>query len=62
MQKVVSLSPYVLANQKAGKYNRDKEESMGSLRKILPEAVSEAVEEAFLGKLQANIVAAPDNL
>jgi len=62
MQKVVSLSPYVLATQKAGKYNRDKEESMGSLQKILPEAVSEAVEEAFLGKLQSKIFAGASNL
>jgi hypothetical protein len=35
---------------------------MGSLQKILPEAVSEAVEEAFLGKLQAKIFAGADNL
>jgi hypothetical protein len=35
---------------------------MGSLRKILPEAVSEAVEEAFLGKLQAKIFAGASNL
>jgi len=35
---------------------------MGSLQKILPEAVSEAVEEAFLGKLQAKIFAGANNL
>jgi L-2-amino-thiazoline-4-carboxylic acid hydrolase len=35
---------------------------MGSLQKILPEAVSEAVEEAFLGKLQAKILAGANNL
>jgi hypothetical protein len=35
---------------------------MGSLQKILPEAVSEAVEEAFLGKLQAKISAGANNL
>jgi hypothetical protein len=35
---------------------------MGSLQKILPEAVPEAVEEAFLGKLQAKIFAGAYNL
>ena len=35
---------------------------MGSLQKILPEAVSETVEEAFLGKLQAKIFAGANNL
>jgi hypothetical protein len=35
---------------------------MGSLQKILPEAVSEAVEEAFLSKLQAKIFAGANNL
>jgi hypothetical protein len=35
---------------------------MGSLQKILPEAVSEAIEEAFLGKLQAKILAGANNL
>ena len=35
---------------------------MGSLQKILPEAVSEAVEQAFLGKLQAKIFAGANNL
>jgi hypothetical protein len=35
---------------------------MGSLQKILPETVSEAVEEAFLGKLQAKIFAGASNL
>ena len=35
---------------------------MGSLQKILPEAVSEGVEEAFLGKLQAKISAGANNL
>ena len=35
---------------------------MSSLQKILPEAVSEAVEEAFLGKLQAKIFARANNL
>jgi L-2-amino-thiazoline-4-carboxylic acid hydrolase len=35
---------------------------MGSLKKILPEAVSEAVEEAFLGRLRAKISAGASNL
>jgi hypothetical protein len=35
---------------------------MGSLQKILPEAVSEPIEEAFLGKLQAKIFAGANNL
>lgn len=35
---------------------------MGSLQKILPETVSEAVEEAFLGKLRAKIFAGASNL
>jgi len=35
---------------------------MGSLRNILPEAVSEAVEKAFLDKLQAKILAGANNL
>src|SRR5512139_3148922 len=35
---------------------------MGSLQKILPEAVSEAVEEAFLGRLRAKIFAGANNL
>jgi hypothetical protein len=35
---------------------------MGSLQKILPEAVPEGVEEAFLGRLQAKIFAGANNL
>lgn len=35
---------------------------MGSLQRILSETVSEAVEEAFLGKLQAKILAGANNL
>lgn len=35
---------------------------MSSLQKILPETVSEAVEHAFLGKLQAKIFAGASNL
>jgi fumarate reductase iron-sulfur subunit len=35
---------------------------VGSLQRILPEAVSEAVEEAFLGGLQAKIFAGASNL
>lgn len=35
---------------------------MGSLQKILPEPVSEAVEKAFLAKLQAKIFAGANNL
>lgn len=35
---------------------------MGSLQQILPEAVSEAVEEAFSGRLRAKIFAGANNL
>jgi hypothetical protein len=35
---------------------------MGSLQKMLPEAVSETVEQAFLGKLQAKMFAGANNL
>ena len=35
---------------------------MSSLQKILPEVVSEAVEQAFLGKLRAKILAGASNL